>query len=93
MVNAGLDWQASDRLDLWLQGNYRGETSDYLSRTSMGEGTPGYSFFDVGLVYRLTGSTEVKAGIYNLANKKVTNEDYGVVLDGRSVNLGLTVDF
>lgn len=93
MVNAGLDWQASDRLDLWLQGNYRGETSDYLSRTSMGEGTPGYSFFDVGLVYQLTGSTEVKAGIYNLANKKVTNEDYGVVLDGRSVNLGLTVDF
>lgn len=93
MVNATIDWQAHDKLDLWVQGNYRGKTSDYLSRTSMSEGTPGYSLVDVGLVYQLNDSTDVKAGIYNVANKKVTNEEYGAVLDGRSVNLGLSVNF
>ena len=93
MVNATIDWQAHDRLDLWLQGNYRGKTSDYLSRTSMSDGTPGYTLVDVGLVYQLNDSTDVKAGVYNLANKKVTNEDYGAVLDGRNVNLGLTLNF
>ena len=93
MLNAALDWQANDKLDLWVQANYRGKTSDYLSRTSMSDGTPGYTFVDVGLVYQLNNSTDVKAGIYNVANKKVTNEDYGAVLDGRSVNLGLSVDF
>ncbi len=35
----------------------------------------------------------MKAGIYNIADKEVTSDDYGVVLDGRQVNLGLTVDF
>lgn len=93
MINASVDWQVNDKLDLWVQGNYRGKTSDYLSRTSMGDGTPGYEFFDVGLVYQLNGNTDLKAGVYNLANKKVTNEDYGAVLDGRNVSLGLTVNF
>lgn len=93
MFNVGLDWAASERLDLWLQGNYRGETSDYLSRTSMDEGTPDYGFVNAGLVYALNDNARVKAGIYNIADKEVTNDEYGVVLDGRQLNVGLTVDF
>jgi len=93
MLNAGLDWQASSVLGFWLDGNVRGETSDYLGRTSMSEGTPGYGFLDAGLVYRLSDSARVKAGLYNLGDKEVTTESYGVVLDGRRLNLGLTVDF
>ncbi|MDL4863707.1 TonB-dependent receptor, partial [Halomonas elongata] len=93
MVNVALDWAASKSLDLWVQGNYRGKTSDYLSRNSMGDGTPGYGFVDAGLVYALNDNARVKAGIYNIADKEVTSDDYGVVLDGRQVNLGLTVDF
>lgn len=93
MANVSLDWQATDTLDFWVQGNYRGETSDYLSRTSMSEGTPSYTLVDVGLVYQLAANTRVKAGLYNVTNKKVTNDDFEVVLDGRSLNLGLTVDF
>lgn len=93
MFNAGLDWQASDRLGLWLDTNLRGETSDYLSRTSMGDGTPGYGFVDVGLNYQLNKQARIKAGLYNLGDKQVTTESYGVVLDGRRLNLGLTVDF
>lgn len=93
MVNAMLDWQATRKLGAWLQGNYRSETSDYLSRTSMSEGTPGYGFFDAGVVYKLTETVTVKGGLYNIANKEVTNEDFGVVLDGRRVTVGMTVDF
>lgn len=93
MANAGLDWQTTSQLNLWVEGNYRGETSDYLSRTAMDEGTPDYGFVDVGMVYALNDNARVKAGLYNVADKQVTNDTYGVVLDGRRVNLGLTVDF
>ncbi len=93
MANALLDWQATPRLNAWLQGNYRSETSTYLSRTSMSDGTPGYGFFDAGVVYQLTNNVDVKAGLYNIANKEITNEDYEVVLDGRRVVVGMTVDF
>ncbi|SDO21848.1 TonB-dependent receptor domain-containing protein [Vreelandella arcis] len=93
MVNAKVDWQATPDLNLWMQGNYRGETSDYLGRSSVEDGTPGYGFVDAGLVYNLNANARVKAGLYNIANKEVTNDDYGVVLDGRQYSLGLTMDF
>jgi outer membrane receptor for ferrienterochelin and colicins len=93
MLNANLDWQKTEQLNLWLQGNYRGKTSDYMGRSSISDGTPGYGFIDTGLAYQLTTAAYVKAGVYNLLNKEVTNETYGVVLDGRRLNLGLSVDF
>lgn len=93
MANVSFDWQASALLTAWAQANYRGRTSDFLSRTSMSSGTPGYTFVDAGIVYRVTPTADLKAGLYNLANKEVTNETYGVVLDGRRVVVGLTVDF
>ncbi|EWC41380.1 TonB-dependent receptor domain-containing protein [Stutzerimonas stutzeri] len=93
MANALLDWQITNRLSGWVQGNYRSKTSDYISRTSMSEGTPGYGFVDVGGVYRLNENIDLKAGLYNIANKEVTNEDYEVVLDGRRLVVGMTVDF
>lgn len=93
MANALLDWTVTPKLNAWLQGNYRSETSDYLSRTSMSDGTPGYGFFDAGVVYKATDSLDVKAGLYNIANKEVTSEEYGAVLDGRRLVVGLTMDF
>lgn len=93
MANASLDWEANDKLTTWAQYNYRGEASEYLSRTSMANKTPAYGFIDVGLNYQLNERANAKFGLYNLANKAVTNADYEVVLDGRRVNLGLSVDF
>ncbi len=40
MLNIGLDYDVSDRWNTWMDYNYRGKTSDYLSRTSMASGTP-----------------------------------------------------
>ncbi|MFA7681350.1 MAG: TonB-dependent receptor, partial [Pigmentiphaga sp.] len=93
MFNALLDWQATPKLNTWLQANFRSKTSDFLSRTSMSDGTPSYALFDAGVVYRLNKNARVRAGVYNLANKKITNDNYGVVLDGRRFTLGLMVDF
>ena len=93
MLNALFNWNPNSELNVWLQGNYRSKTSDFLSRTSMSDGTPGYSLFDIGLVYKVSPKAKLKAGIYNLANKKITSDTYGVVLDGRTAMVGLTVDF
>lgn len=93
MANALLDWQMTQRFNAWAQGNYRSETSDYISRVSMKESTPGYGFFDVGVVFAATKNLDVKAGLYNIANKEVSNDDYEVVLDGRRLTVGLTYDF
>ncbi|MAC98437.1 TonB-dependent receptor [Pseudomonas abyssi] len=93
MLNGLLEWDVNARLNAWLQGNYRSKTSDYMGRTSMSDGTPGYGFVDIGAGYRLTDNVNVKAGLYNVANKEVTNDSYGVVLDGRRLTVGMTVDF
>lgn len=93
MFNVLFDWQASRDLNLWVQNNIRGKTSNYLGRSSMSDATPGYGLIDAGLVYALNDNARVKAGIYNIGNKKITNEDYEVVLDGRQLSVGLTVDF
>jgi len=93
MFNAVVDWQATAKLGAWLQTNYRSKTSDYLSRTSMADGTPGYALVDLGVVYRVNKTTRVKAGLYNVANKKITNETFGAVLDGRRLAVGMNVDF
>ena len=93
MLNALVDWQTSDRLNLWLQGSYRSSTSDYLGRFGMIDGTPGYGFIDLGLNYQLTDQVSVQSGLYNLADKEVTDSDYEVVLDGRRLQVGLTAHF
>ena len=93
MFNAGIDWQATSLLNIWADTNIRGETSDYLGRTSMSGGTPGYGFVDAGLTYQINEDARFKAGLYNIGDKEVTNDTYGVVLDGRRMNVGLTVNF
>lgn len=52
MFNGSVDWQTTEDLSLWSRVNFRGETSEYLSRVKMAEGTPSYTFFDMGLVYK-----------------------------------------
>lgn len=93
MTNINAFWEVNHKLSSWAQYNFRGKTSDYLSRTSMAEGTPSYGFFDVGLNYEFTPTVRGKFGVYNLANKVVSREDYGVMLDGLRANVGITIDF
>ena len=99
MFNASLDWELNQRLNLWTQINYRGETSGRWQTGTSGSSTngikyPSYTFADAGLVFRPQDDLSLKAGIYNLTNKKVTTDgDYAYNLDGRKFIVGLTKSF
>ncbi|NWK76022.1 TonB-dependent receptor [Acinetobacter sp. SwsAc6] len=93
MLNIGLDYDVSDRWNTWMDYNYRGKTSDYLSRTSMASGTPAYGTFDAGAVFKASEKLSLIAGVYNLANKEITNGEYDIVLDGRRYTVGMNIKF
>ncbi|MBW7984682.1 ligand-gated channel protein [Enterobacillus tribolii] len=93
MVNTTLDWKATQDVSLWSRLNFRGRTSDYLSRTSMATGTPSYTFVDVGAVYQANKRLDITAGVYNVFDKQVKNDVYGTVLDGRRYTVGMTYNF
>lgn len=93
MFNTTLDWQASDRLGTWARLNYRSETSEYLSRTSMAESTPAYTLVDVGGTYDLSKNLKLLAGVYNVFNEEIDYESYETVLDGRRYTVGMNLSF
>ncbi|MBP6115234.1 MAG: ligand-gated channel protein [Neisseriaceae bacterium] len=93
MLNATLDWQAKDNLDLWSRVNFRSKTSDYQGRSRMSEGTPSYTFVDLGLSYKPQKNVNITAGVYNLLDKTIDVDTYDTVLDGRRYNIGATYQF
>lgn len=99
MFNASLDWQATDRVNIWTQYNYRGTTSGRWQTGTSGAQSngiqyPAYSFVDAGMVFRPNNDLSLKAGIYNIANEEVTtDDDYAVNLDGRRFIFSLTQAF
>lgn len=93
MVNTTLDWQATQDIGLWSRLNLRGKTSEYLSRTSMSQGTPSYTQIDVGLRYNATKNLLASAGVYNVLDKQIDYDTYDTVLDGRRYTVGLTYSF
>ncbi|WP_312953154.1 ligand-gated channel protein [Superficieibacter sp.] len=93
MFNTTLDWQAQEDLGFWSRLNLRGKTSEYLSRTSMAEGTPSYTQIDAGLRYNANKNLLVSAGVYNVLDKQIDYETYDTVLDGRRYTVGLTYNF
>lgn len=93
MFNSTLDWQAMPDVGFWSRLNLRGKTSEYLSRTSMAQGTPSYTLVDVGLRYNANKDMTVSAGVYNVFDKTIDYDNYGTILDGRRYTLGLTYNF
>ncbi|OIV46626.1 ligand-gated channel protein [Sodalis sp. TME1] len=93
MINATLNWQTTPDIASWLRVNHRGQSSAYLSRTSMSEGRPSYTFVDVGASWRVMKQLQLQAGVYNLLDKRVDYVTYGRVLDGRRYLLGANIDF
>ncbi|TCO74142.1 TonB-dependent receptor domain-containing protein [Rhodovulum euryhalinum] len=89
MFNLGFDWDATDRLNLWTKAKYKSETNEVLSA----DRTPGYTIVDMGARYRVNDRVDGFLGIYNVFDKKITNDTYGSLLDGRRYYLGLTATF
>ncbi len=93
MANLGLDWNYNEQLNYWGKMNFRSKTSDYVSRTSMADGTPAYTFVDAGISYKPNKNVQVVGGVYNIFDKRVNYDHYGTTLDGRRYNIGLTYKF
>ena len=93
MFNATVDWMPNEATDVWARWNFRGKTSEYLSRTSMSEGTPSFAFFDVGVQYKLSRNVSLGVAVYNLFDKEVDTQDFGAVYDGRRYWASATFKF
>lgn len=93
MFNTTLDWQATPDVGFWSRLNFRGKSSEYLSRTAMAQGTPSYTQVDVGLRYNAAKDLLLTAGVYNVFDKQIDYATYDTILDGRRYTLGLTYNF
>src|SRR5699024_8683127 len=68
MINATADWDPTEKLNVWSRVNFRGKSSEYLSRTAMAESTPSYTFVDAGVNYKINKKVSVGLGVYNVFN-------------------------
>ncbi|MCK9781725.1 ligand-gated channel protein [Proteus columbae] len=93
MANATLNWETTPEMETWARINFRGKTSDYLSRTSMSHGTPSYAFVDIGTSYSLTKQLNVIGGVYNVLDRRINYENFNTTLEGRRYNIGLNYNF
>lgn len=93
MANATLTWQINSDWESWTRYNFRGKTSNYLSRTSMANGTPSYGLVDLGASYKAFKNVTLVGGVYNVLDKQIDNENFGSTLDGRRYNIGVNYDF
>ncbi|PHM29292.1 ligand-gated channel protein [Xenorhabdus budapestensis] len=93
MANATLNWQTLPEMETWARINFRGKTKNFQYRSSIRSGTPSYSFVDLGMTYSLTKNLRVLSGVYNVFDKRVTDEIHGATLDGRRYNIGINYDF
>ena len=81
LANASLNWEANDKLNLWLNTEYRGKRSRFTSKyanldatekniySTLGSKTKAYTLFHLGGSYQATETLAFNATIYNLLNK------------------------
>ncbi|OBU02462.1 ligand-gated channel protein [Morganella psychrotolerans] len=93
MANATLDWDTTQDVKSWSRVNFRGKTSDYLSRTNMASGTGSYATVDIGGSYQINKDLNFVAGVYNVLDRRIDMDDYGATLDGRRYNVGMNYNF
>ncbi|MDC9621907.1 ligand-gated channel protein [Xenorhabdus sp. XENO-7] len=93
MANSTLNWQALPEMDTWARINFRSKSTNYVYRSGVKNGTPSYTFIDLGMTYNLTKNLRVLGGIYNVFDKRVTEKTHDAVLDGRRYNIGINYDF
>ncbi len=76
-----MNWAANDKLNLWLNTEYRGKRSRFTSKyanlsgtdasiyDTLGSKTKAYTLFHLGGSYQATDALAFNATIYNLLNK------------------------
>ena len=86
---SSLDWQATDRIGLFLSAQYTGE--------QLGGGTAiteGYTMFDLTGRFDVSETVTFRAGITNLFEKEInSSEGYNYYQPGRRIFIGVTSRF
>lgn len=90
--NTQLDWNVTQKWDLWTKVAYYGVEST-TDRNGNKIEYPGYTFWDVGASYKIHKQAKLYAGIYNLFDKDVSNDDFGKTLEGRRYFVGTEINF
>ncbi|MBI6548199.1 ligand-gated channel protein [Xenorhabdus lircayensis] len=93
MANATLNWQTLPEMEVWTRINFRSKSTNYVYRSGVKNGTPSYTFVDLGMTYNLTKDLRLLGGVYNVFDKRVTEKTHDAVLDGRRYNIGINYDF
>ncbi|WBE25978.1 TonB-dependent receptor domain-containing protein [Denitrificimonas caeni] len=94
LANTSLNWEANDKLKLWLNAEYRGERSRFTSRyanlseteqsiyNTLGSKTKAFTLFHLGGSYQATDALALNATIYNLLNKDFVKGKPYITEDG-----------
>ncbi|GLU40712.1 TonB-dependent receptor [Pseudomonas sp. NBRC 100443] len=93
MANLRLDWQASERLKLWLKGEYHGERARFTARYANLNATnqaiadqlgdlDAYQVFHLGGSFKATRNLTLNATLYNLFDKDFLGGDSYTAANG-----------
>lgn len=87
------DWQFTPQANVWAKVSYRGKETQLSRGGAAGTEYASYTMLDLGTSYKFSRDVSVYGGVYNVTNKKITDEKYGRDLDGRRYWIGVNVDF
>ncbi|EJN06171.1 TonB-dependent receptor domain-containing protein, partial [Herbaspirillum sp. YR522] len=102
MVNLRADWTPSDAWTLWSAINYHGKEINAAARvgtagttvsTSGAKQYKAYALADIGTTYEIGKLTSLSAAIYNITDKRLDEQDFNTVGDGRRLWVSLTRRF
>lgn len=99
MLNASLNWSASDRLELWFKGEYRGKRDRFTNlyqnlsqenqavQSQVGD-LKAYEVFHLGGSFRASDNVTLNATIYNLFDKDFLDGGIYQYTTGAGTNTG-----
>lgn len=94
LATATLDWDPAGRFSGWSRVTYRGEESEPITGPSSSTiEAPSYTFVDAGGTVAIAKQANFLFGVYNLFDKNVEYEEYGLVEDGRRYWVGVNLEF
>ncbi|GGZ92464.1 TonB-dependent receptor [Ignatzschineria ureiclastica] len=93
LFNIHADWQINPQANVWAKVSFRGKETSLSRQGARGTEYDSYTLMDIGGSYQLSRDVSFYAGIYNIANKHITDENYGRDLDGRRYWMGVDISF
>ncbi|MFL9922732.1 TonB-dependent receptor [Herbaspirillum lusitanum] len=101
MFNIRADWAQSDAWTLWAALNYHGKEINAGLRVGTAgkkiannvQEYQGYTLLDIGTSYVLSKSTTLNAAIYNLGDKRLDEQTFNTVGDGRRLWMSVNTRF